>query len=181
MEKIEQWKQIKNYKKYEVSDLGHVRNKNTGRILSPGIQTCGYYLVCLSENGKVKTHSVHRLVMDAFMPIPNSDRLDINHKNYNKLDNRLENLEWCEHQQNVLHGYCPTELRVLTKLLYASTRRALEKFVEDLRETKGQKEEFAEKYAQNVIKYLEQAARKEYVLHEAFKDTVDEFQKEEVA
>ena len=63
----------------------------------------GYEYVGLSNNGKVKTHLVHRLVAIAF--IPNPDNLpEVNHKNEQITDNRVENLEWVTHKENANYG-----------------------------------------------------------------------------
>ena len=90
----EQWKQIKDYPNYEASDLGRIRNKKTKRIISAHIQNSGYTTVCLSNKGITKTLCVHRLVLTAFEPKDNANKLDVHHKDYDKTNNRLDNLEW---------------------------------------------------------------------------------------
>ena len=100
MENIEIWKNIANYNNYEVSSFGNVRNKNTGRILKHGI-IGGYYCVGLS-NIKTKTFSVHRLVALTF--IENiENKPEVNHKDKNKLNNILSNLEWATIKENSIH------------------------------------------------------------------------------
>jgi hypothetical protein len=100
MEDIEVWKNISNYDNYEVSSFGNVRNKNTGRILKPGI-IGGYYCVGLS-NIKTKSFSVHRLVALTF--IENiENKPEVNHKDKNKLNNILSNLEWVTIKENSMH------------------------------------------------------------------------------
>ena len=96
MEEI--WKEIKDYEGlYWVSNLGHVKNKHN-KILVPEIRN-SYYSVNLSKNG-VRTHKrIHRLVAEAF--IPNSKKLPmVNHKDENKLNNNVTNLEWCDNTYN---------------------------------------------------------------------------------
>ena len=96
MEEI--WRPIVGYEgKYEVSNLGNVKNVKTGRILKPSSDYDGYLLVNLYDNGR-KMFKVHRLVLQTFLPI--EENKEVNHKNHIKNDNRLENLEWCSHSEN---------------------------------------------------------------------------------
>lgn len=97
------WKRIKDYEDlYEVSDWGSVRNCQTGLVLKPYINSCGYKNVKLYKAGKRKRFSVHRLVAEAFIPNP-KNLPQVNHKNEDKTDNRVENLEWCTNKYN--HNY----------------------------------------------------------------------------
>ena len=106
------WKNIKGYENlYEVSNYGnvrsldHYRNNNNGiafqkgKILKPGIQNTGYASVVLSKEGKTKCYKVHRLVAETFIPNTNNYKC-VNHKDENKLNNMVENLEWCNHEYN---------------------------------------------------------------------------------
>ena len=99
------WKPIKGYEGlYEVSNWGRVKSLKFGkeRILKPSIRH-GYYFVGLSKNGIVKTYQVHRLVAEAFIDNPNNYK-EVNHKDENKLNNSVENLEWCDRLYNVRYG-----------------------------------------------------------------------------
>lgn len=119
----EHWKSIKGYEGYyEVSDKGRVRSvdryvptKNSrsknhkyfvkGRIKKPFVAHDGYLRMPLNKNGKSKKFFVHRLVMNAFSPNPDPERLtQINHKNEITSDNRVENLEWCTQTYNNNYG-----------------------------------------------------------------------------
>ena len=121
--KCEIWKDIPEYKGlYQASNLGNIRSldreviqlsnggktyfKHTreGRILSQGIQNGGYPVVSISVNAKRKICTVHRLVASAFIDNPNNYR-DVNHKDGNKQNNNIENLEWVSHSENIKHSY----------------------------------------------------------------------------
>lgn len=97
------WKSIKGWEGlYEVSNLGNVKSLKYGkeRILKPGKHKDGYLRINLSNNGRRKNFSIHRLVAEVF--ISNPYKLpEVNHKDENKLNNRVDNLEWCNRQYNV--------------------------------------------------------------------------------
>lgn len=63
----------------------------------------GYSYVNLYKNGKMKHTTIHRLVAEVFIPNP-ENKLEINHKNENKEDNRVENLEWCTNLYNIQYS-----------------------------------------------------------------------------
>lgn len=96
------WKDIENYEGlYQVNELGEVKSK--GRILKPRPNGVGYFQVALYKNGIRKDFYVHRLVAKAF--IPNPDNLpEVNHKDENKSNNTVENLEWCSAEYNINYG-----------------------------------------------------------------------------
>lgn len=98
------WKAVPGYGgKYEVSNRGDVRNPK-GEYLKPFPIPKGYLVVDLCHNGK-KTHiRVNRLVAEAFIPNPDN-KAEVNHKNGNKADNRVENLEWSTKSENMIHAY----------------------------------------------------------------------------
>lgn len=108
------WKDIKDYEGlYQVSNLGRVkslvRKLNDGRlwkemILKQEINQ-GYARVLLSNNKNKKHKRVHRLVAEAFIPNPNNYPI-INHKDENRLNNRVDNLEWCTWKYNSNYGDC---------------------------------------------------------------------------
>ena len=105
----EVWNDIQGYEGlYQVSNLGRVKSLNYNRtgkecILKYGINTDGYLYVILSKNCICKNRTIHRLVATAF--IDNPDNLPyINHKDENKLNNRVENLEWCTAEYNSNYG-----------------------------------------------------------------------------
>lgn len=116
----EEWKDIKGYEGlYQVSNMGRVKSldryrKNgidennicfiKGKILSPAKQKdSGYMFVSLSKNRKTKGFRVHRLVAEAFIPNPNKYKC-VNHKDENKQNNKVDNLEWCTYKYNLNYG-----------------------------------------------------------------------------
>ena len=97
----ELWKPINNYGNYEVSNFGKVRNKNTKRILREYTKS-GYSIVGLSKNGIIKSFSIHRLVGLLFIDNPDN-KPEINHKDKNKNNNNINNLEWVTSKENNIH------------------------------------------------------------------------------
>lgn len=118
------WKDIKDFEGlYQVSNFGKVRSLGMSFIRtdlkpytrSPGavkpIKTrLGYLCVELHKQGFAKRYLVHRLVAMAFLP--NSNNLpEINHKDENKTNNRVDNLEWCTHKYNSTYGTRATRIK----------------------------------------------------------------------
>lgn len=108
------WKDIKNFEgSYQVSNLGRVkslsrkRNRIYGvvreRILRAGINRDGYACVILFNKLGKKGFKVHRLVAKAFV-LNNENKPQINHKDGNKCNNNISNLEWVTHSENALHA-----------------------------------------------------------------------------
>lgn len=99
---IETFKDIVGYEGYyEISNLGNVRStsyKGT-RILKPSITKRGYLNVILCVNQRKEHKLVHRLVAEAFLENPNNFKT-VNHKDENKLNNTVENLEWLSQENN---------------------------------------------------------------------------------
>jgi hypothetical protein len=88
--------------KYTISNLGNVKSMLTGVVLKPHIKN-GYLAVNL-YNGKPKHYYVHRLVANAFLDNKNG-LSEVNHKDCNKFNNCVDNLEWCDRKANLLHSY----------------------------------------------------------------------------
>ena len=99
------WKPISGYDGlYEVSNIGNVRSIKKGIILKPATNKFGYQIVGLSKNGKRKEGKVHRLVAKAFIDNPDNKK-QVNHKDGNKKNNSVDNLEWVTNQENVIHAF----------------------------------------------------------------------------
>ena len=105
----EEWREIPGYDgRYFVSSFGNVKAvykwvKNKEKILSPMLNKDGYYQVNLSKKRKITHHRIHRLVAMAFVENPNNYEM-VNHKDENKLNNHVDNLEWCDHTYNIRYG-----------------------------------------------------------------------------
>ena len=100
---------IENYEGlYVINRLGVVKTlKRQGtdeRILVGSVDRTGYRRVALMRNGVSKSYAVHRLVCVMFLPNPEKKRT-VNHKDGNKLNNCLDNLEWATHSENHKHAY----------------------------------------------------------------------------
>lgn len=103
----EEWRDVLGFEKlYQVSNLGNVRTVKRGEatVMSQEEHWNGYLSVHLRNKGVERRVSVHRLVAEAFIPNPDGLR-DVNHKNGIKTDNRVENLEWLSHSDNMKHAY----------------------------------------------------------------------------
>ena len=101
----ETWKDIVGYEGlYQVSTLGRVKSLTTGCIRKTYFDTNGYQLVTLNKNGQKTRKRIHRIVAETFIDGFNV-KLDVNHKDGNKSNNCVENLEWCTRSQNVTHAF----------------------------------------------------------------------------
>lgn len=98
------WSKIDGYDNYSVSKNGDVRNDKTGKLKAFCINRYGYHVVDLYSGGVRESKRVHRLVAEAFINQPDG-KTQINHKNGNKRDNNVNNLEWCTASENVRHAF----------------------------------------------------------------------------
>lgn len=114
------WKWVDGYHGcYKVSNFGRIKSVDRyvycevspdkrqflfGKVLKQGINHKGYPIVYLSKDGKQKTITVHRLVAKAFIENP-LNLPQVNHIDGNKLNNNVENLEWCDNSYNQKHAH----------------------------------------------------------------------------
>lgn len=103
--KNEEWKIIANTdNRYEVSNLGNVRNNENKEPLKPAISS-GYYKVVIRNNNRIFHKFIHRLVLEAFGSPRPSDMHTVNHMDMNKLNNNISNLEWATQSEQLKHAY----------------------------------------------------------------------------
>jgi len=140
------WKDIPEYEDfYQVSTKGRVRSLNTphkvwygsyikkGRILKADISRSGYKRVTFSKYGITKRFCVHKLVLLTFVPNP-ENKPQGNHLDGNKLNNCLENLEWCTESENATHAQ-KTGLTVASKGEKCGRSKLSEKVVKAIRKS----------------------------------------------
>lgn len=96
-------KPIQGFDRYYCDKLGNVFSLVSGssKKLKPSLKSNGYHSVCLYKDGKQSTRSIHRLVMESFH---GKSELEVNHKNGDRLDNRLSNLEFVTKTDNENHA-----------------------------------------------------------------------------
>ena len=116
---MEEFRDIKNFENYQVSNLGRIYSKKRRAYLKvKRLAGRGYYQVRLSKDGIYYYKNLHRLIAETFIPNPNNFRT-VNHINGNKLDNRVSNLEWaddCKQQHEAyLLGLKLTKKHILTE------------------------------------------------------------------
>lgn len=105
-----EWRDIPGYEGvYEASDAGVVRRilRTRGtqcKEMRPIRQSRGYFVVQLRKNGQGKRFYIHRVIALTFLGAP-PDGLEVNHKDGNKSNNCVANLEYVTHQQNIDHSY----------------------------------------------------------------------------
>ena len=102
------WKRIENYPDYFVSNFGRIKSYRWGKrtsILIPMRTPEGYVAIYFYKDGcKRKSIKIHRLVAKVFIPNPENKRC-VNHKDGNKSNNHIENLEWMTKSEDLKHAY----------------------------------------------------------------------------
>ena len=142
MEEI--WKVIDGYPNYMVSNLGKVKSLDRyincplngkrlikGKELKKHLNKNGYYYVCLTKNGKSKHHTIHSIIAKHFIPNP-ENKPCIDHINTDRTDNRVENLRWCTHKENMNNPLSKNNI-TLCKIGRKQSCETIEKRVSKLR------------------------------------------------
>lgn len=117
---------------YVIAEDGRIWSLRTGKLMSPVWRPDGYVGAHLWRDGKYHTKLVHRLLLQTYVPCDDK-ALVVNHKNFNKSDNRLENLEWVSQLDNIRHSnasrrnktHTPLEVEIKIVELFMTTRSAV--------------------------------------------------------
>lgn len=172
----EEWRPVVGYEGlYEVSNTGQVRSLDMyvkcrygnyrlhkGKVLSPVKDKKGYLKVVLCCNGKCKTIKVHRLIAQAFLLNP--DNLpQVNHKDEDKTNNCVENLEWCTAKYNNNYGTRKDKVRETAIKNGYCTGLSKEEYIKEYREKNREKiREYRKEYAQKYYQKNKDKARSYY-------------------
>ena len=115
------WKPVVGFgSNYLINKYGAVVSIQPGKrnkILARRIDRGGYQTVRLNKDGITSTHFIHRLIAAAYIPNPDN-KPNINHINGIKTDNRIENLEWCTHAENIQHAYNNGLIKIKSKPVF---------------------------------------------------------------
>lgn len=105
-----EWKLIEGFDGiYSVSNYGEVRNNRTGKLMKPSKNEKGYLHINLTKNGKRKAMRINRLVAQVFIPNP-ENKPQVNHIDFNRENNCVNNLEWVTAQENTQYSVCNRKL-----------------------------------------------------------------------
>lgn len=90
---------------YYVSNYGNIKGRRN-KLLKQRINKDGYLVATLGYGENRSAEAIHRLVARAFIPKPNEkDKFEVNHRDCNRTNNNVENLEWVTHKQNIQYSY----------------------------------------------------------------------------
>lgn len=114
---LEKWKVIKEAENYSISNLGRVMNNVTGKTRKLKVTQKGYNEITLTVcKGTTLTRRVHRLVAEEFIPKPaelvdakGNPRDQVDHRDSDRLNNRVDNLRWCSNEENTDFRYGVTK------------------------------------------------------------------------
>jgi len=160
------WKDIIGFEGiYKISSFGRVLRVDSGRILSTS--KCGgcrgYVGVNLSKDGKRYGRLVHRLVAEAFIERPDG-LYEVNHKDEDKTNNSVENLEWCDHRYNMNYGTRMNKTREtrLKNGTYSGLdkKEYKRKYIQEHKEYRDKVREVTKKYYQDHKEEIKEYNRK---------------------
>lgn len=112
---------VKGYEKYIVNEDGTVYSLITNKTLKPNVMRTGYHTVELFNDFGSKRIAIHRLVAEAYIPNPNG-LPQVNHKDENKANNHVDNLEWCTAKENANYGTATARRVNSTRWFYQSEK-----------------------------------------------------------
>jgi hypothetical protein len=102
----EVWKDVPGYEgRYKVSNFGRIKSLYHQCILTPKRSGAGYRGISLSKYGVKKRFYIHRLVAQCFLSKPHTDANEVNHKDFDRANNHVSNLEWVTRKENCRHAY----------------------------------------------------------------------------
>lgn len=119
------WKEIVGYPGYWVSNFGRVKSYNQnkiGKILAPKLNSSGYYQVTIGSKSNRKILCVHKLVATEFLP-NDLPLTQVNHKDENKHNNNVNNLEWCDSLYNINYGTRNSRVSISMHKYWESKRK----------------------------------------------------------
>lgn len=148
----EMWRWVDGYEGlYMVSNKGNIkrvgkaRGAKVGRILKLAHSGGGYPQVGLTKNCEKKIFRVHRLVAKAFLE-PVEGKPFVNHKDGNKTNNVVDNLEWCTRSENALHSYRVLGNKVPPRSFEAKTKKLSKETIRQIYESSGSYASIARKF-----------------------------------
>jgi hypothetical protein len=104
---MEVWKTIPYFSKYKISSYGNIKNINN-KFLKPHVKNSYYSVALIDDTGKRKGMLIHRLVAISFLS-NDENKLTVNHKDHNKLNNNIDNLEWASNLEQNIHKRYPSK------------------------------------------------------------------------
>lgn len=151
------YKNIKeeNFEHYLIYDDGRVYNTKTNKFLSGDKNSCGYSRVMLYSNNIKKRFFRHRLVAEHFIPNP-ENKLFVNHKDGNKHNNSVHNLEWCTQSENEKHKFAVLNAKKTNKkvkVIYPNLREEIFESFKDAYIKLGIKQQTFSRYVKMGIGY----------------------------
>lgn len=122
----EEFRDIIDFPNYQISNFGNVYSKNKNSLLTPCDDSRGYLMVHLWKNNQQYAKKIHRLVAETFLENPKSLQ-DVNHKDENKHNNNVSNLEWVTRKDNINYGTrSKRQALALSKAIYQINKETLE-------------------------------------------------------